>query len=238
MKRFHVHLHVDDLAKSIGFYSKLFAAEPARLEGDYAKWMLDDPPVNFAISTRGAQARHRPPRHPDRRCGRTRRAEGARRGGRHGAARRGRDDLLLRAQREALGHRPAGHRLGALPHAGQHPGVQRSGRPGEHAVRVLRARPRPTAAIAPPLQPPRLQRAARRHRAASRSASRSSPHPVAAEGSMTTHVLDPVHPQLGAQRAGRGHAQPLGGQARPRREGAQRRQRTQRPHQPLRDRSA
>ncbi len=56
MKRFHVHLHVDDLAKSIGFYSKLFAAEPARLEGDYAKWMLEDPPVNFAISTRGAKA--------------------------------------------------------------------------------------------------------------------------------------------------------------------------------------
>ncbi len=56
MKRFHVHLHVDDLAKSIGFYSRLFAAEPARLEGDYAKWMLADPPVNFAISTRGASA--------------------------------------------------------------------------------------------------------------------------------------------------------------------------------------
>jgi lactoylglutathione lyase len=56
MKRFHVHLHVDDLARSIGFYSKLFAAEPARSESDYAKWMLDDPPVNFAISTRGGQA--------------------------------------------------------------------------------------------------------------------------------------------------------------------------------------
>jgi catechol 2,3-dioxygenase-like lactoylglutathione lyase family enzyme len=55
MKRFHVHLHVDDLARSIGFYSKLFAAEPARVESDYAKWMLDDPAVNFAISTRGAQ---------------------------------------------------------------------------------------------------------------------------------------------------------------------------------------
>lgn len=53
MKRFHVHLHVDDLVKSIGFYSKLFAAEPARVEQDYAKWMLDDPRVNFAISTRG-----------------------------------------------------------------------------------------------------------------------------------------------------------------------------------------
>ncbi len=53
MKRFHVHLHVEDLPKSIGFYSKLFAAEPARLESDYAKWMLEDPPVNFAISSRG-----------------------------------------------------------------------------------------------------------------------------------------------------------------------------------------
>jgi catechol 2,3-dioxygenase-like lactoylglutathione lyase family enzyme len=53
MKRFHVHLHVDDLDKNIGFYSKLFAAEPARRENDYAKWMLQDPPVNFAISTRG-----------------------------------------------------------------------------------------------------------------------------------------------------------------------------------------
>ncbi|NML17058.1 ArsI/CadI family heavy metal resistance metalloenzyme [Azohydromonas caseinilytica] len=53
MKRFHVHLHVDDLARSIAFYSRLFAAEPARVESDYAKWMLDDPAVNFAISTRG-----------------------------------------------------------------------------------------------------------------------------------------------------------------------------------------
>ena len=56
MKRFHVHVHVDELARSIGFYSKLFAAEPARLEADYAKWMLDDPPLNFAISTRGLKA--------------------------------------------------------------------------------------------------------------------------------------------------------------------------------------
>jgi predicted enzyme related to lactoylglutathione lyase len=53
MKRFHVHLHVQDLHQSIGFYSKLFAAEPTRTESDYAKWMLEDPPVNFAISTRG-----------------------------------------------------------------------------------------------------------------------------------------------------------------------------------------
>ena len=55
MKRFHVHLHVDDLTKSIAFYSKLFASEPARVESDYAKWMLEDPRINFAISTRGAK---------------------------------------------------------------------------------------------------------------------------------------------------------------------------------------
>ena len=55
MKRFHVHLHVDDLGQSVGFYSKLFATEPARLEGDYAKWMLEDPRLNFAISQRGGQ---------------------------------------------------------------------------------------------------------------------------------------------------------------------------------------
>lgn len=53
MKRFHVHVHVDDLAKSVAFYSKLFAAQPTRTESDYAKWMLDDPRINFAISTRG-----------------------------------------------------------------------------------------------------------------------------------------------------------------------------------------
>ena len=55
MKRFHVHMHVEDLARSIGFYSKLFSAEPTRVESDYAKWMLEDPRINFAISTRGAK---------------------------------------------------------------------------------------------------------------------------------------------------------------------------------------
>jgi catechol 2,3-dioxygenase-like lactoylglutathione lyase family enzyme len=55
MKRFHVHVHVEDLAKSIAFYSKMFAATPTRQEADYAKWMLDDPRINFAISTRGGK---------------------------------------------------------------------------------------------------------------------------------------------------------------------------------------
>lgn len=53
MKRLHVHVAVEDLHRSIGFYSALFAAQPAVVKGDYAKWMLDDPRVNFAISTRG-----------------------------------------------------------------------------------------------------------------------------------------------------------------------------------------
>ncbi len=55
MKRFHVHAHVEDLDKSIAFYSKLFGAAPTRVEHDYAKWMLEDPRINFAISTRGAK---------------------------------------------------------------------------------------------------------------------------------------------------------------------------------------
>ena len=51
MKRLHVHVSVDDLAQSVQFYSTLFAAAPAVTKGDYAKWMLNDPRVNFAIST-------------------------------------------------------------------------------------------------------------------------------------------------------------------------------------------
>jgi catechol 2,3-dioxygenase-like lactoylglutathione lyase family enzyme len=53
MKRLHVHVAVDDLQRSIGFYSALFAAKPSVTKSDYAKWILDDPRVNFAISTRG-----------------------------------------------------------------------------------------------------------------------------------------------------------------------------------------
>jgi catechol 2,3-dioxygenase-like lactoylglutathione lyase family enzyme len=53
--RFHVHIAVEDLEASIRFYSALFAAQPAVTKSDYAKWMLEDPRVNFAISRRGAQ---------------------------------------------------------------------------------------------------------------------------------------------------------------------------------------
>jgi len=56
MKRLHIHVAVEDLDRSIGFYSTLFATRPSVVKDDYAKWMLDDPRVNFAISARGAAA--------------------------------------------------------------------------------------------------------------------------------------------------------------------------------------
>lgn len=55
MSRFHVHLNVADLGASVTFYSALFASEPAVVKPDYAKWMLEDPKVNFAISTVGRE---------------------------------------------------------------------------------------------------------------------------------------------------------------------------------------
>jgi predicted enzyme related to lactoylglutathione lyase len=54
MRRFHVHISVQDLGQSVDFYSELFGSPPSVLKSDYAKWMLDDPRVNFAISKRGA----------------------------------------------------------------------------------------------------------------------------------------------------------------------------------------
>lgn len=53
MNRFHIHLSVADLDQASAFYSKLFAAEPTVRKDDYAKWMLEDPRINFAISARG-----------------------------------------------------------------------------------------------------------------------------------------------------------------------------------------
>jgi len=53
MKRFHVHVAVTDLQKSVKFYSAMFGAEPSVVKPDYAKWMLEDPRLNFAISQRG-----------------------------------------------------------------------------------------------------------------------------------------------------------------------------------------
>ena len=56
MKRLHVHVSVDDLDKALAFYGTLFGCTPSVRKPDYAKWMLDDPRVNFAISCRGARA--------------------------------------------------------------------------------------------------------------------------------------------------------------------------------------
>jgi catechol 2,3-dioxygenase-like lactoylglutathione lyase family enzyme len=56
MKRFHVHVAVDDLQANVRFYSTVFGTQPSVLKADYAKWMLDDPRINFAISQRGARA--------------------------------------------------------------------------------------------------------------------------------------------------------------------------------------
>jgi predicted enzyme related to lactoylglutathione lyase len=56
MKRFHVHLSVNDIAQSVGFYSTLFGHAPSVQKPDYAKWMLEDPRINFAISAQGHTA--------------------------------------------------------------------------------------------------------------------------------------------------------------------------------------
>lgn len=52
MKRLHIHVGVDNIQESVRFYSALFGAQPAKTKADYAKWLLDDPHVNFAVSTR------------------------------------------------------------------------------------------------------------------------------------------------------------------------------------------
>jgi catechol-2,3-dioxygenase len=56
MKRMHLHIAVEDMSKSVRFYASLFGASPTVEKPDYAKWMLTDPLVNFAISKRGAKA--------------------------------------------------------------------------------------------------------------------------------------------------------------------------------------
>jgi catechol 2,3-dioxygenase-like lactoylglutathione lyase family enzyme len=55
MKRIHIHVGVEELEESIRFYSAIFGAQPVKTKPDYAKWMLDDPRVNFAISTRASK---------------------------------------------------------------------------------------------------------------------------------------------------------------------------------------
>ena len=119
MKRFHVHLGVSDLDASIGFYSKLFGVAPSVRKDDYAKWMLDDPRVNFAISDRGA-------RNGLNHLGLQADSadELADIGLRFAAGGRTECALLLRGVRQALGTGPAGHSVGSVSQPRFHPRVR------------------------------------------------------------------------------------------------------------------
>jgi catechol 2,3-dioxygenase-like lactoylglutathione lyase family enzyme len=120
MNRFHVHIAVDELEASIRFYSAMFGAEPCVRKDDYAKWMLDDPCINFAISKRsrrpginhlGIQVESDADLDAMRR--RLTEAEIA---ANHAAG----DRLLLRALQEILDHRPARNCVGDFSFIGQH----------------------------------------------------------------------------------------------------------------------
>jgi len=201
MKRFHVHAHVQDLHASIGFYSRLFGAEPARVESDYAKWMLDDPRVNFAISTRGGAV-----------------------GVDHlGIQADSPEELVeLKARAAALSPREQGEVSCCYARSDKHWITDPQGAsPGSSF------RPWPTSRSS--ASRPAARRCSPTTPAARRCREKKAP---AAEHD------DPgaraVHAQLGAQRACRGHAQPLGGAARAGRARAQRRQRAERAREPAR----
>jgi hypothetical protein len=124
MKRLHVHVSVEDIPQSVRFYSTLFAADPAVLKDNYAKWMLDDPHVNFAISTRAAEkgldhlgihAETESELHEVYNLA-ERRPAGA----------RGRCyDLLLRRIGKGVDRGPARHIVGNLPDDGREHGLRR-----------------------------------------------------------------------------------------------------------------
>jgi len=124
MKRMHVHVGVDDIPNAVGFYSALFATQPAVVKPDYAKWMLDDPRVNFAISTRGKQPgldhlgiQVEP--------GRTARSLCASEQNRRQYHRAGTDLLLLREIRKVLDQRSGGHLVGNILHHGRDHALRR-----------------------------------------------------------------------------------------------------------------
>ena len=104
MKRFHVHVAVKDLGESIRFYSRLFGAPPSVERPDYAKWMLEDPRVNFAISNRLDKT-------------------GLNHLGFQVDSSSERQGVLLRAFGQVLGERSGRHCLGNLPYAWQRAGL-------------------------------------------------------------------------------------------------------------------
>jgi catechol 2,3-dioxygenase-like lactoylglutathione lyase family enzyme len=101
VKRLHIHIAVEDLERSISFYSVLFASRPSVAKLDYAKWTLDDPAVNLAISRRGATGIDHHGIQVDRR------RKDARPGG---------DNLLLRPVQQILGRRSDRLALGDVLH--------------------------------------------------------------------------------------------------------------------------
>ena len=144
MKRFHVHVSVDDLAKNIRFYSALFAQEATLVKEDYAKWMLNDPRINFAISRRGSPAginhlglQVEGDEELSEIHARLEKAEGqivSEEGGK----------LLLRPVGQTLDHRSPRHCLGNLPVSWQRAALQWRGTRREYerhgrGVRLLRA---------------------------------------------------------------------------------------------------
>ncbi len=121
MKRFHVHVSVPDLGASIRFYSTLFGTEPAVVKSDYAKWMLEDPRVNFAISQRGGKTGvNHLGLQTDSDDG-ARGAQWAVARSRTGHACRKGNGMLLRTLEQVLGDRSHRHCVGDFPHAGQCP---------------------------------------------------------------------------------------------------------------------
>ncbi len=147
MKRFHVHVSVANLADSIRFYSALFAAEPTVVKEDYAKWMLEDPRVNFAISQRGAAPGldHLGVQTEDDAELAEMRAPRPRGAARRRANRRG---VLLCALRQILERRSARHRMGGVPDARRSPDLRRvargaGGRAERRRAGLLRPRARP-----------------------------------------------------------------------------------------------
>ncbi len=141
MKRFHVHVSVNDVPASIRFYSTLFSAQPAVVKSDYAKWMLEDPRVNFAISKRGGEVgvRHLGIQVEDR--DELHEVYERLQARRPSSAGRRQDDLLLREEREELGRRSPGRSVGDLPdHRREHGLRQRPPSPRRacKSQRVLR----------------------------------------------------------------------------------------------------
>ena len=120
MKRFHVHVAVENLSESVTFYSDLFGMKPTVERPDYAKWMLEDPRVNFAISSRG----HKPGVNhlgfqaddPAELAELGARADHA---SRIGGSERDRSRMLLRQGQQILGDRPSRPGVGALSDSGR-----------------------------------------------------------------------------------------------------------------------